>query len=200
MRRSAARLLARNADVKDRVRREEKRHEEGRQQAEREMRERAQLRGVAEVESNGGGNDEQQVEEADNVPDEDRAEPRGVVDRRECDGQGHRGDDDVANAGGDGEGARQVAALEEHEKVDADEARDVQQHEGAEVEGIGPLTQRLDADVGDEEAGGEREDEGRERERREALQQEKMSRGGGRGEPEPEEETDEGSDGHEDGE
>lgn len=161
------------------------------------MRHGAQLSRVREEEARGGGDDEEEVEEADDVPNEDGAKPRGVVDRCERDGQRHGGDNDVADAGGNGEGAGQLAALVEPEEVNSDEARDVQEHDRAEVERVGPRAQRLDPKIGDERAGGEGEDERGNRAGRQALQEEEVSGRGGGGEPKPEDESDEKRSGHE---
>ena len=173
------------------MRGDNQRDEEGGEQAQREVRERVHLVGVGEVEPGGAENDEENIHEADDVPDDEEAVESSFREGNEDQNDGEARDDDVANAAFDGEGVGQFAPAIEDEKIEADEAREVELHERAGIERVHPGAERRDAEVGRKQNGDEAEEDRGDGGHGEALQEEKIAGGDGGKKPEPEGEADE---------
>jgi hypothetical protein len=85
---------------------------------------------------------EQDVHQADDVPDGDGAQPEGGRQGQEADRQRQGRGDDVADAGLK-KLRRQEAAGFQVDEVKADEPADVQQHEEPQVQGVNPAAQHV---------------------------------------------------------
>ena len=107
------------------------------------LKQRAHRRGIRERETGRGQDDPDDVDQADHVPREiGAAAPGRVGPRDEDQEQGRGGHHDVSPAPGHGEGPRQLPSRVEGEEVEADEAREVEQHERAQVHRLHEPAQR----------------------------------------------------------
>ena len=118
-------------------------------EAEREHQERPHRVGCDEQGPCRGGDDEENVHQAQEVPHEERAcaARGGPVPAARRPGRARR-DHDVSPPGGEGEGGRELPARGEHEEADPDEPGDVERHELPEVDAGEP-----DPEAGEDGAG-----------------------------------------------
>lgn len=147
------------AAVENDVRGEEERNQESGQEAEREERQGAHAGGLGVAQTGRGDDDKHQVDEAEGVPNRERAVAAGGRKRHDQQQERGGGDNDIADAGRDGEGVGQHSTSVQKEQINADETHEVQRDERADVGRIEERARRGHALRNEERESGERGDQ-----------------------------------------
>src|ERR1035437_1497489 len=185
-----------DARENDNVGGDNQRHEKGWEQAEWQTREGAQLRGVGKIETDRGADDEHDVDETDDVPNVDEPLPPLVAERKEHDEERAERNDAVTDTTGDGERVGQLAARVEQQKINADEARDMDEHEASKIEAIDPVAERSQPEVAEQKERREADEDSLGGKRWQPLQHVLLAGEDGGGEPAPEDEPDDDGNRH----